>query len=161
MADGKDVWEEPNMMKLYLVAGGALVILIVLALAIAQLLKKKFRGCIVIRVETAAGASYTGNAVDLSVWGKKSVSFGTLLSGSALPPIAALTSPAIMNKLTFKADKKGVRAINKTGILQGGPAVQIIASGETVQLTLNDKSMTMWLTHQADVHASSDNTGAY
>ena len=161
MADGKDVWEEPNMMKLYLVAGGALVILIVLALAIAQLLKKKFRGCIVIRVETAAGASYTGNAVDLSVWGKKSVSFGTLLSGSALPPIAALTSPAIMNKLTFKADKKGVRAINKTGILQGGPAVQIIASGETVQLTLNDKSMTMWLTHQADAHASSDNTGAY
>ena len=148
IVDGKEPWENPSMTKLYIAMGGIVVLIAAVVIFIINLTRKRFKGVLTIEVTAGADKTYQSKPIDLSVWGKKAVNFGILLSGSGLPPIAELTRADVMNKLSFKPVKEGIRVTNKTDMFGTGAKAVVLAAGKSHRLATADSGFAMKLTYK-------------
>ena len=145
MLNGKEDWEfddtngilgSPDMLRVYIAAGILLLLIIILIVIIKAASKQRFRenASIEITVKTA-DRSYEGRPVELEPWGKKAVSFGSLVSSSALPPISLLMDGDVMNKITFRPVRGGVRVDNRSSRLSGGDREILTRDSNVVRLS--------------------------
>ena len=145
MLNGKEDWEfdddngilgSPDMLRVYIAAGILLLLIIILIVIIKAASKQRFRenASIEITVKTA-DRSYEGRPVELEPWGKKAVSFGSLVSSSALPPISLLMDSDVMNKITFRPVRGGVRVDNRSSRLSGGDREILTRDSNVVRLS--------------------------
>lgn len=145
MLNGKEDWEfddtngilgSPDMLRVYIAAGILLLLIIILIVIIKATSKQRFRenASIEITVKTA-DRSYEGRPVELEPWGKKAVSFGSLVSSSALPPISLLMDGDVMNKITFRPVRGGVRVDNRSSRLSGGDREILTRDSNVVRLS--------------------------
>ena len=145
MLNGKEDWEfdasngilrSPDMLRVYIAAGILLLLIIILIVIIKAATKQRFREntSIEITVKTAE-RSYEGRPVDLEPWGKKAVSFGALVGSSALPPISLLMDGDVMNKITFRPVRGGVRVDNRSNRLSGGDREILTRDSNVVRLS--------------------------
>lgn len=134
--DANGVLQSPDMLRLYIAAGILLLLLILLIVIIKAATKQRFRENATIEITVkAADRSYEGRPVELEPWGKKTVSFGALVSSSALPPMSLLMDSDVLNKITFRPVRGGVRISNRSDRLSGGDREVLTRQSSVVHLS--------------------------